>query len=137
MGININFRTGGGVFNLKRLKAKTKTFHMLIRELLFAEDCALVAHTEHDAQCLMDAFAKSASRFGLTISIKKTGVLYQPKPGMTYTEPRLSIGVDTLKATNRFCYLGGTVTNDGAIDEDVASRIGKAPTGGSAQHLPP
>ena len=45
LGININSRTGGGVFNLRRLKAKAKTFHMLTRELFFADECAAVAHT--------------------------------------------------------------------------------------------
>ena len=45
-GIYIRFRTNGSVFNLRRLLAQTKTSEELILELLFADDCALLVHTE-------------------------------------------------------------------------------------------
>ena len=45
-GIYIRFRTDGSVFNLRRLLARTKTIEELITELLFADDCTLLAHNE-------------------------------------------------------------------------------------------
>ena len=45
-GIYIRFRTDGSFFNLRRFLARTKTIEELISELLFADDCALLAHTE-------------------------------------------------------------------------------------------
>ena len=39
-GIQLKYRTYGGVFNLRRLKAKTKVKVATLRELLFADDCA-------------------------------------------------------------------------------------------------
>ena len=42
----------GGLFNLSRLRAKTKTKHVLIHELLYADDAALVAHSEVHLQNL-------------------------------------------------------------------------------------
>ena len=68
-GIQVNYRSDGGVFNLRRLQAKMKVSCMLVRELMFADDCALATHSE--AQTLMDAFARSAERYGLTISRQK------------------------------------------------------------------
>ena len=44
--ILIRFRTDGGIFNIRRLKAKTKVYLQLIRELLLADDCGVFAHTE-------------------------------------------------------------------------------------------
>ena len=37
-GIYLKYRTDGGIFNLRRLRAKTKVAQTLIRELLFADD---------------------------------------------------------------------------------------------------
>ena len=45
-GIYIRFRTNGSLFNLRRLLSRTKTIEEIITELLFADDCALLAHTE-------------------------------------------------------------------------------------------
>ena len=42
----IRTRTDGQLFNLARLRARTKTRQELIRELLFADDTTLVAHTQ-------------------------------------------------------------------------------------------
>ena len=69
--IQISYRTNGGVFNLHCLRAKTKVTLALIRELLYADDCAIVTHSEHDLQQLGDSLSIATKRFGLTISIKK------------------------------------------------------------------
>ena len=77
-GIYIRFRTDGSLFNLRRLLACTKTIEELITELLFADDCALLAHMEEALQHIVNRFSDAAKNFGLTISLKKTEVLYQP-----------------------------------------------------------
>ena len=45
-GIYIRFRTDGSLFNLLRHLARTKTIEELITELPFADDFALLVHTE-------------------------------------------------------------------------------------------
>ena len=44
LGVYIPFRANGSIFNLQRLKAKIKITELLVRELLFADDCALITH---------------------------------------------------------------------------------------------
>ena len=60
-GIYIQFRTDGSVLNLRRIQARTKLLHMLIRELLFADDCALAAHTLEDTHALVSKFSAAST----------------------------------------------------------------------------
>ena len=57
--IYIRFQTDGGLFNLRRLLARTKTIGELITELLFADDCALLAHTEATASLMQPGTSAS------------------------------------------------------------------------------
>ena len=104
LGALIRFRTDGNVFNLRRLNSKTRTSKVLIRYFIFADDCALLAHTVDDSQAITNAFARSAHRFGLTISLKKTEVIYQPKPRADYTAPTITIDNIPLNVTDKFTY---------------------------------
>ena len=76
-GIKIRYRMDGQFFDLRRLKAKTKTSEALVRDFLYADDCALAAHSESALQDLADRLAEAATKFGLTISLPKTEVLLQ------------------------------------------------------------
>ena len=75
----IYFRTcsDDSLFNLARLRAKTKVRKDLIRDMLFADDTAVVAHTQEELQSFTDCFSQACKDFGLTISLKKTNVLGQ------------------------------------------------------------
>ncbi|WP_419617636.1 reverse transcriptase domain-containing protein, partial [Thiolapillus sp.] len=59
-GIYIRFRTDGSLFNLRRLLACTKTIEELITELLFADDRALLAHTEEALQHIVNRFFRKS-----------------------------------------------------------------------------
>ena len=43
----------------------------LIRDLLYADDCDLVTHTEKDVQLFMDCFSAAGDQFSMTISLKR------------------------------------------------------------------
>ena len=124
--VYIRYRLDGSLFNLRRLQAHTKTLEQLIQDLLFADDAALVAHTERALQCLTSCFAEAAQLFGLEVSLKKTEVLHQPAPREEYRPPHISIGETELKAVHQFTYLGCTITSDAKLDKEVDSRLAKA-----------
>ena len=124
-GVYIQSRQDANLFNMSHFKAKTKTTQILVRELLFADDSALVAHTPEQMQCVVDAFSAASKTFGLQINIKKTEVLFQP--GLTHQEEE-NILVDgtALNQVVDFTYLGSTISKDGRIDSELTKRMAKA-----------
>ena len=126
VGIDLRYRTDGKLFNLRRLQAKTKVKTDIIRDFLFADDCALNAGSEADMQRSVDKFSIACTNFGLTISIKKTEVLHQPAPGKPYVEPNITVNGQRLSAVNRFTYLGSTLSQNASIDDEVNVRIARA-----------
>ena len=57
-GIYLHTRSDGRLFNLARLRAKTKVREALIRDMLFADDAAVACHTQQALQSLMDHFSQ-------------------------------------------------------------------------------
>ena len=125
-GIYLRYRLDGSLFDLRRLNARTKTVERLVHDALFADDCALMAHTEPDLQIIVDRFAEAARLFGLTISLSKTEVMHQPAPGTSEPSPTVSIEGTELKVVEQFTYLGSTISCDGSLDKEIAQRISKA-----------
>ena len=99
-GIYIRYRTDGSLFNLRRLQAHTKTLEQLMRELLFADDAALVAHTETALQRVTSCFAEATQLFGLEVSLKKTEVLHQPAPRKRTAHPTLQLARQNRRQSN-------------------------------------
>ena len=122
-GIYIHFRTDGSPFNLRRLLARTKTTEELITELLFADDCAPLALTEEALQHIVNRFSDAAKNFGLTISLKKTAVLYQPPPHEAYSPPHISIDGTKLNAVEHFTYLGSVIFSNATVSKDLDNRL--------------
>uniref|UniRef100_A0A8C7Z6H7 Reverse transcriptase domain-containing protein n=1 Tax=Oryzias sinensis TaxID=183150 RepID=A0A8C7Z6H7_9TELE len=125
-GIVIRYRTDGNLFNLRRLQAKTKVKKDIIREFLFADDCALNATSEADMQHCVDRFAEACSNFGLTISTMKTEVMYQPAPRKPYVEPNIYVNGQRLNTVKKFTYLGSSLSHSVVIDDEINARIAKA-----------
>ena len=123
-GVYIHTRSDGGLFNLARLRAKTKVRKVLLREMLFADDAALAAHSEEALQRLIDRFAHACDEFGLTISLRKTDIMGQDVSSI----PCISIGDHTLEVVEDFTYLGSTISSNLSLDTELNTRIGKAAT---------
>ena len=100
-GVFIRTRTDGKLFNLARLRAHTKTLEMCItiRELLYADDSALVANNAIDMQQIVDRFSSAAVMFGLKINISKTELLYQPPQMSIELAETITVHDEPLKTT--------------------------------------
>ena len=121
-GIYLHTRSDGSLFHLARLKAKTLVRKVLVRELLFADDAALVSHTEEGLQCMLSKFADACKEFGLTISIRKTQVM-----GLnTSSPPTLHLEGQPLEAVNDFVYLGSNISSSASLGTEIKRRIAKA-----------
>jgi hypothetical protein len=125
-GVRLRYRTDGRLFNLRRMQAITKVKETVIRDLLFADDCALNAPTEQKMQHEMNCLSEACNNFGLTISTKKTEVLYQPAPGKPYHEPNITVNGQKLQAVDKFTYLGSTLSRAVNIDAEINNRVAKA-----------
>ena len=126
-GIYIKYRLNGFLFDLRWLRPKIKTVERLVTEALFADDCALMADTEVDLQLIVSKFAEVSQLFGLTISLGKTEVLYQPSPASTvYDPPTILIWDTALKTVEHFKCLGSVISSDCSLDREISTRISKA-----------
>ena len=103
-GIYTQSRQSADLYNVAHFRVKTKTIRILMRELLFADDSALVAHSTEDMQKRVDAFSDASKKFGLKINIKKTEVLYQPNSTRTREEDIMVDG-NKLNSVLEFTYL--------------------------------
>ena len=116
----------GNCLNPRRLQAVSKVKDTVIRDLVFADDCALKANNEQEMQLEMDEFSTACDNFGFTISTKKTEVMYQPAPGNPYQEPNITMKGQRLQAMENFTYLGSTLSRSTNIDAEVTNHIAKA-----------
>ena len=60
-------------------------------DFLFADDCAVNASSEDEMQRNMDKFTSTCDVFGLTVSTKKTEVMFQPAPSTNYSDPNITV----------------------------------------------
>jgi hypothetical protein len=125
-GVWIQSRPGADLFNVNQYKPVNKTRRVLVRELMFADDTAFVAHTHSDAQDIISRFACSAKAFGLKINIKKTEMMHQPVPGSNDDVQPIYIEDQELTKVSKFKYLGSTMMNNNKMDEELNTRMSNA-----------
>ena len=106
-GIPIRYKLNDRIFDSRNQQSKTAVYKTFIRELLYADDCALIAHAQQELQDMLSRFSSAVSKFGLTISLKKTEVVFQRSSKSRNTpDPEIKIGDTTLAIKEDFVYLG-------------------------------
>ena len=117
-GVYIQSRKSADLFTVAHFRAKTKTTRILLKELRFVDDSALVTHSAEEMQKIVDAFSDASKKFGLKINIKKTEVLYQPNSTRTREEDVMVDG-NKLNSILEFTYLGSTMSINGCTHDEI------------------
>ncbi|BHF80763.1 hypothetical protein SprV_0702389100 [Sparganum proliferum] len=132
-GIRIAYRTDGQLLNQRRMHFQSRVSTTSVHDLLFADDCALNTTSEEEMQRSMDLFSAACANFGLVINMQKTVVMHQLPPNSAATAPnapppppQISVNGTQLQVVENFPYLGGTLSHNTKIDDEVANRISKA-----------
>ena len=76
-------------------------------------------------QEMVNSFANAAASFGWQINIKKTEYMFQPAPGTASIAKDIFINGEPLKKVSYFSYLGSVISDDCAVDKDIAVRLQK------------
>ncbi|BHF72923.1 hypothetical protein SprV_0401599500 [Sparganum proliferum] len=82
-----------------------------VRELLFADDCALNTTSEEEMQRGMDLFSAACENFGLVTNTQNTVVMHQPPPNTATPPnapprpPQISVNGTQLQMVENFPYL--------------------------------
>ena len=117
--VGIEYRHGGGLFNLRRLQAKTKTYSAMISALQYADDAALPSLTADGLQRSLDVMSEAYLRAGLIINTKNTEILSISSPDA----PTFSISGNHLNNSENFTYLAPYVSFSGDLTNEIHTRI--------------
>lgn len=127
-GVRIMYRTDVQLFNINRFRSKGRTTTTSITELQYADDNALVAHSEEDLQLLLDAFAKAYKQLGLFPNIKKlrSSTSHLPTQLSLLHLQKIYIDKTRLENVGHFTYLGSLLSSKATIDKVVHHRLSSA-----------
>ena len=118
----IEYRLDGGLFNLRRLQAKTKTSSAMLSALQYADDAAFPSHTADGLQRRLDVMSETYLHAGLIINTTKTEILRTPSPDA----PTFSISGNQRKNSENFTYLGSNLSFSGDLTNEIQRRINLA-----------
>ena len=121
-GVNIIYRMDRSLFDLQKLKVRTKISRTGFLELQYADDCALAMHSAEDLQAALSQISLLYAQLGLGINVQKTEVLHFVEGE---APPIILEGV-LLKEVSSFRYLGSHISNNCRTDDEIHSRVGKA-----------
>ena len=71
VGVDVRHRMGRNLFDLAKLKARTRTVVCITKELQYADDAAIVAHSTHVLQRMIEILHRVYGRMGLKMNTKK------------------------------------------------------------------
>ena len=98
---------------------------VVIPDLRFADDIALLSENVSDLQVTVDCIAQTAKNLGMCINVSKTEYQYLGHGSNNF---QIYINGQQLQQTDNFVYLGGNVGIHDGVDGYINRRIGSART---------
>ena len=123
-GVDVRYRLDRNLFDLSKLKARTRTKMCNIKELQYADDAAIVAHSPEVLQHMIDILHQTYNRLGLKMNTDKTEVMQLTDGDQDVNS--ITVGTAQLKNVSDFRYLGSYLSSDWSLDKEVTYRIGRA-----------
>ena len=100
--------------------------------LCFADDQVVIAQDEEDLSYMVRKLNEEYTKMGLEINIKKTEYLAIRDEETTDLEVDENVKI---RGTDKFKYLGFTLSKQGTTEEEIKSRLGQTRTGIRQLHL--
>ena len=129
-GINIQSRQNAHPFKVAHFSEKTKTTEIIVREMLFTDDSALISHSAEEIPKIVDTYSNASNKSSLKINIvnlQKTEVLYQLNSTKTQ-ELDITVDGNKLNTVQEFSCVGSIISSDGYINAEIQRRMSKAST---------
>ena len=120
-------RSDGRLFNISWFRAKTKSRTVTIKDLLFADNAAMVSHQQDGLQRLMDRLS-DAYAFSISQSAQRRPRLWDKVHHLTPSPPCITVYGGKLEVVHQLQYLDSNATETISLDVELSKRIGKAST---------
>ncbi|GFR89994.1 cytochrome P450 3A11 [Elysia marginata] len=137
-GIQISHRTDEGIFNLQRLHAKTQVISPLVHDMLYVDDCAIIA-CEHDLYQLKDPPSAATKRcvlnFFTVVKSASSLEIYEEGQAIIF----LLAGYDTVSSVMSFTLFLLAENPDccAKLQQEIDDKLGKRlPTYDNMQDMP-
>lgn len=122
-GVKILYRFGGDLFNLNRLRAKTKVCITSIIELQYEDNNVMISNIEKDLQVTLNAFNQAYRRIGLEINFNKMQILHQNAPVTISQAPNITLNHHFLQNVEHYPYLGIHLSANTTINNEIRHRL--------------
>ena len=88
----------------------------------YTDDTVLLAETEEDLQEILNEMNRIGKTFDMKMNAKKTKTMLVSKD-VTLTKVTVKIDGDIIKQTDKYTYLGQTISSNGKCDDELLKRI--------------
>jgi hypothetical protein len=118
LGVKVKYRDDGNMISFRGLTAATRVKELLVSDLMFADDTALIADSAEALQRFVNIYTAAAAGFGLIVNKDKSEVMCindQPHP--------IYVNETELKHCETFKYLGSVISANGLLNAEMNARI--------------